>query len=413
MHYSLTRATIWNIAGYLYLLIAAFISTPILVHYLGVGIFAQYSLILATQYLVSSIDLGLPQAVVRALSRDHKFSVTRQTLWATSSVVFVLTGIAAGIVSTIVVYNLHPNYTILPVIFSLGLISNIVAHYSTLPQAEGHFGYFNAKTFIVGTSNTFVAAYLAWRGLGLLEIFIALLGSYLLSLLILAYFSLKFFPHPRKGQFSLPVAKSLITFGLKNQVGKLVSSLQSQYGKYLLVALSPLSLSAFVIAQGLVQKLVGGIAQVATAFYPALARSGVSSSLRQIYMRLQLGLFILGILAIIAYQFIGLPFLTWWLKDPILVSSVHSFLLVYRYYGLLLLLTPLASTVLDSLGYPGITSWLGGIAFVIELFAALVMYPHYGFLAPAYAGMISLGIMTPVILVVTGKILSQSGNAVH
>lgn len=413
MHYSLTRATIWNITGYIYLLIAALISTPILVHYLGVGVFAQYSLVLATSALLSSIDLGLPQAVVRALSRDHKFSVTRQTLWATSSVLFIGTGIVAGSIFVIVAYNLHLSYAVLPVIFGLGVINNVVAHYSTLPQAEGHFGYFNAKTFIVGTVNTLVAAYLAWCGQGILEILLALLASYLLSLLVLAYFSLKFFPRPRDGKFSLSVAKSLITFGIKNQAGKLVGSAQSQYGKYLLVSLSPISLSAFVIAQGLVQKLVGGIAQVATAFYPAAARSGVNSSIRAIYYRLQLVLFVLGLLAIGAYSLFGYWFLSWWLKDPILVSSVHSFLLVYRYYGLLLLLTPLASTVLDSLGYPGTTSWLGGIAFGIELVSALTLYPHYGFLAPAYAGIISLGIMTPAILIITGKILLRSGNAAH
>lgn len=413
MHYSLTRATIWNIAGYIYLLIAALISTPILVHHLGLIQFGQYSLIIATLALVSSIDLGLSQSVVRALSRDHEFSLRRQTLWATSSPLFIATGIVNGAIATFVAYNFHISYTVIPIIFCLGLMGNIVAHYSTLPQAEGHFGYFNAKTFIVGTANTFVAAYLASHGQGLLAIIISLLVSYLISLLFLAYFSLKFFPHPMEGKPSLSVARSLISFGLRNQVGKLVGQAQSQYGKYLLAALSPLGLSAFVIAQGLVQKLVGGVGAVATAFYPGSARFGITPSTKRIYTRVQVCLFLLGLFAIILYGYIGQPFLMWWLKDISLVNSVHSFIMVYRYYGLLLLLTPMASTVLDSLGYPGTTSLFGTLAFIIEIIVALTLYPHFGLLAPAYAGIVSLGIMTPVLLVFTGRILSRGGTVAH
>ena len=408
MYYSLKRATFWNVVGYVYLVIAALISTPILVGYMGLYQFGQYSLILATSYLVSSIDFGLSQSVVRALSRDHKFSVRRQTLWATSSILFILTGLLAGVIAVVIVYNFHISSVLLPLIFCLCLISSVVAHYTTLPQAEGHFGYFNAKTFIVGTANTLLAAYLAWHGFGILRIITALILSYLLTMIVLGFFALKFFPHPRDGKPSLSVAKSLLSFGLKNQAGKIVGQAQAQYGKYLLTTLSPLILSAYVIAGGLVQKLVGGVVQVATAFYPASARSGYQKSTRQIYYRIQLGLFILGLAFIGLYQLFGLPFLTWWLGEAKLVASVHSFLLVYRYYGLLLLLAPMASTMLDGLGHPGITSIFATVAFAIELVVAIILLPQFGLLAPAYAGLVAIILTTPPLLYVTEKTMLKS-----
>lgn len=413
MHFSLTRATTWNLAGYLYLLFAALISTPIQVRYLGVSQFAQYGLIMATLYLVSSIDLGLPQSVVRALSRSPNNLPKRQTLWATSSLLFILTGLLGGVVAILVVRSFGISHELYPLIFLLTLMTNVVSHYLLLPQAEGHFGYFNAKTFIVGTSNTLVAAYLSWIGAGVPAILLALLASYLLTLVPLTYFSLKFFPHPRAGIPSIAVAKTILAFGLKNQVGKLAGSIQSQYGKYLLASLSPLTLSAYVIAQSLVQKLVGGVSQLATAFYPSAARSGATIGTRQLYLRLQLSLFGLGLLAIGLYQLFGVPFLFWWLGEPILVAQIHSFLSVYRFYGLLLLLTPLASTILDGLGYPGMTSLFGIMALFIEIISALLLLPSYGLLALAYAGIISLSIMTPILLIFTGKILSRGGNATH
>lgn len=407
-HYSLARATVWNISGYIYLLIAALISTPILVLHLGLAQFGLYSLILATLALVSSIDLGLSQSVVRALSRDHEFSEHRRSLWATSSLLFIMTGLVGASIAVFVAYNFHAQLIVLPIIFSLGLINNVVAHYSTLPQAEGHFGYFNIKTYIVGTANTLLAAYLAWNGQGILAILLTLLASYLLTLLVLAYFSLKFFPRPRDGKASLKVAKSLIEFGIKNQVGKLVGQAQSQYGKYLLAALSPITLSAYVISQSLVQKLVGGVVQLATAFYPASSREGINTKMYNIYLKIQLSLLVLGILAVIVYEYIGYQFLIWWLQDVNLVENVHSFLRIFRFYGLLLLLTPLASVVLDSKGRPELTSLYAILTFVIEIILAIILLPYYGLLAPAYAGIVALLLTTPLLLISANKIMLKS-----
>lgn len=243
MRYSLTRATLWNLAGYLYLLVASFISTPILLHNLGLTQFSQYSLIIASLTFVSSLNLGLPQAVVRALSRHHTYSRYRQAVWATSSLLFILTGLAAGSTAVILTAWLHLDSPILWLVFAIGLTNNLVSHYLTLPQAEGHFGYFNSKTFVIGTGNTLLAAYLAWKGQGIMAILAVQLLTYLLTLLPLLSFSLKFFPHPHAGKISPAISHSLLIFGLKSWVGKLVGQIQAQYAKYLLVTISPLSLS--------------------------------------------------------------------------------------------------------------------------------------------------------------------------
>ncbi|MFZ2199902.1 MAG: MATE family efflux transporter [Microgenomates group bacterium] len=408
MHYSLTRATTWNIAGYIYLLVASFISTPILVQHLGISQFSTYSLILASTIFVSAINLGLPQAVVRALAIDHKFSPRRQTIWATSSLLFILTGILAGIIAVGLVYPLHLDLSLLSIIFGIGLVNNLVSHYLTLPQAEGHFGYFNTKTFIIGTGNTLLAAFLAWRGQGILAILSAQLLCYLITLLPLAYFSLKYFPRPRDGKVSLSEVKSLTTFGLKNWGGKLIGQVQSQYAKYLLASLSPITLSAYVIAQGLVQKLAGGVVQLATAIYPASARVGLDESFRRLYHKLQFGLLALGLLGVGVYYLLGLPFLLWWLHDSQLVALVDSIMRVLVWYFVLLLLTPLPSTILDGVGRPGLGSLFAFITTFIEIALALILFPRYGLFAPVYSALIAVVLTTPPLLIVTNRIMIKS-----
>lgn len=405
MHYSLARATTWNIAGYLYLIVASLISTPILVHSLGVTQFAQYGLIIATLVLVSSFDLGLPQAVVRALAREYKSFAKRQTIWATSSILFTLTGLLSGVVATTIISRFNHTPELLLTTFALALMTSVVGHYSTLPQAEGHFGYFNAKTFIVGTGNTLLAAYFAYSGYGILTILVSQLACYFLSLLVLAYFSLKFFPRPMDGRPSRTVATSLVSFGIKNQVGKVAGQIQAQYSKYLLSSVSPLSLSSYLIATGLVQKLSGGIAQLATAIYPASARKSNISSLRGLYYRLQIGLFALGVLGVGIYHVIGLPFLTWWLHAPELVSLVDQVMQVLIWYFAILVTTPLASSILDSQGRPEITSFFAFVTTAIEITLALLMFTTYGLFAPVYASLIAIILTTPFLLYATDRII--------
>jgi len=403
MHYSLTRATLWNLAGYFYLIVASFLSTPILLHSLGITQFSQYSLIIAGLAVASAINFGLPQAVVRSLVQTKSLS-----LWVTSSILFISSGVVAGIIGTIMVSFAHVSPPILLLVFTTALANNLVSHYLTLPQAEGHFGYFNTKTFIIGTGNTLLAAYLAWIGQGIAIILIAQLLSYLITLLPLAYFSLKFFPHPRRGKVSLAIARSLVDFGLKNWGGKLVGQVQSQYAKYLLASLSPLTLSAYVIGQGLVQKLVGGVVQLATAIYPASATAKLDPSFRRLYHRLQCSLLGLGFLGVYLYHLFGFVFLSWWLHSPELVSLVDLVLNIFVWYFAILLLTPLPSTLLEGQGHPVTASFFAFFTTFIEISLALFLFPRYGLFAPVYGALIALSLTTPILLIVTENVLKSS-----
>jgi len=408
MSYSLSRATSWNLAGYLYLILASFISTPILLSHLGVTRFGQYALIIATLTLVSAFDLGLPQAVVRALVRTT-LPTSRQQLWATSSILFVTTGLISAAVATIILASYHLPVSIYYLVFALTLVNSLVSHYMTLPQSTGHFGYYNAKTFLVGTGNTLLAAYLSMVGQGIPTILATILFCYLLTLFFLAYFSLKFFPRPWYYTPQLKLAKSLVSFGLRNQVGKVAGQIQAQYAKYLLAPVSSLFLSAYAISTGLTQKLAGAVSQVATALYPQVS----ARPIRPLYYRLQFALIALALIGIIIYSFFGYAFISWWLHDPTLVELVDSALRVLVWNFVLLIPTPLASTVLDGLGHPGTTSLFATLTLALEITLALLLLPRLGLLAPIYANLIALSLTTPILLYVTDKYLLQSSHALR
>lgn len=407
MSYSLTRASTWNMLGYLYLIIASFICTPILLHNLTLSVFAQYSLILATLALLSSLDLGLPQAVVRELVQSRDNPSLRRTIWASSSILFIGSGIVFGIITCVIAYFFALPLTYLLLLFGLIVMQNLTSHYATLPQAEGHFGYYNSKTFIVGSANTLVAALLTSRGFGIELVLAAQLFSYLLTLLPLAYFSLKFFPTPWAYRPTLSKCRDLLNFGLRNQVGKLVGQVQSQYSKYLLAATSPIILSGYIIAQGLVQRAVGAIAQLSTALYPRSSQTKNLLKLKIIYSRLQFSLFGIALLGVLIYYVLGQAFLTWWLKSPELVAIVIHVLNILIWYFVLLIPTPLASAILDGRGRPELTSFFAFITTVLEIGLALILYRGLGFMAPVYSATIAVLITTPLLLCQSLRVLQS------
>jgi len=402
--YSLARATTWNLAGYLYLILASLISTRIVIKALGLTGFSQYALVVATVTLASSIDLGLSSAVVREFAISP--SSRHRQIWSTSFTLFVITGLLAATIATVIVTFLRLAPELVVLTFILTLVSHLLSHYLTLPQSQGRFDLYNLKTFLVGTANTFLAALLASLGYSLPVLLGFQLGAYLVAMFILFRYTTKYFLS-RHLRFSLIHAHDLLSFGLKNQFGKLLGQIGAQYAKFLLVPVSALSVSAYAIAQGVVLKLAGGLTQLTTALYPASSQARGTPAVRALYHRLQLVFLIFSCLGLVGYGFFGLAFVTWWLKDLDIVYAVHSVLRILVWYLAILVLTPLPSTILDSHGRPGLTSLFTTLTVLFEITLAVLLFPRFGLVAPSIAALTSVIITTPPLLYVTERVLTN------
>lgn len=402
MTYSLRFAASWNLAGYLYLIFTSLISTPIIISSLGLPVFGQYALVIATITLASSLDLGLSSAAVRALSQDRR---DHHRIWASSHWLFVLTGLTAASISTFFVSRLNISTPLLPYVFAHTLFGHLLAHYLTLPQSKGHFHLYNLKPFIVGTGNTLLTAYLANYGFGLDQLLLGQLLTIILTILILVPYTHDHFGHLPLRASSLHY-RELLGFGLKNQLGKLAGQLGAQYAKFLLAVVSPLAVSAYTIGQGIIMRLSGGLTQLGTALYPASSRRAGTIELRRLYHRLELRLILLSIFGVLIFYLAGYPFIAWWLKDPILVEAVYSVLRILIWYLAILVLTPLPAIILDSHGRPGLTSLFAAAPVILEIILAVILLPSYGLLAPPIAALISIIIVTPILLYTTELILN-------
>ncbi|MBT7307527.1 MAG: hypothetical protein HN842_04875 [Gammaproteobacteria bacterium] len=69
------------------------------------------------------------------------------------------------------------------------------------------------------------------------------------------------------------------------------------------------------------------------------------------------------------------------------------------------MLTPLASTILDSHNRPGLTSLFTTLTIALEITLALILLPSRGLLAPPIAALVSVVLTTPALLIVTDRTL--------
>ena len=114
-----------------------------------------------------------------------------------------------------------------------------------------------------------------------------------------------------------------------------------------------------------------------------------------------------GILAVTLSYTIGEQFLTWWLKDQIVVQTAFPVLKVLSFYFLLVSLTPVPTALLQGLNKPQIPSFFGALTVAIEIILALILVPSFGVIGVAYAYLASVCFTVPAILIVTWKQLDR------
>lgn len=391
MSYSIKRAASYNFISYIYLALASFFTTPILIRGLGITEFSRYILAMGIFALCTTIDLGISRSVTYHLA--SKPDDKHQAILSISLLLHVVLGLTYFIITSL-------SFSV-----ALGImifVTYLLSHFQTLPESRGNFGLVNTRAIIIGSTNTLIAAILSTLSYQLNAILSALTISTILTLLLFYYFSKP--THTNKIDYVL--LKKIIIYGFKVQWGKLVNSIESQYPKFIL-ATNPAAITIFALASNLTTKAVSVVTQLSNAIFPASAKKEHNFNLRT-YWYIQLSLLAISLTFAITFSYWGYNLLVWWLKDQTLASSLYQFLLIYRYYAVLLALTPLASTVLDSRNLSGLSSLYASIALLIELIVVALYYPYNPTSSIAYGSTAGLLVMVPVLLFTTQKNLSQT-----
>jgi O-antigen/teichoic acid export membrane protein len=427
-----TKNTFINLCAYGYLLIASLISIPIMLNSLGVETFGQYMLLAAAIPLTSILDIGLTRAVIR-LTTLHSGS-KRLKILQTSLFLYFTIAIIVGFGSFLVFSQLTTYSflltTCLSIIITINLINN---HFLTLPQANQHFGIYNLKSWIVGTSNTLLSAWIVSQVPTLTAIFLVqLIAHLLLSLSLSLYHTREMDPRSRhvrqlanaesrmtsigvsvlNPKLNKSIARELLTFGLKQFLGTASVQVNAQLPKFILGSMvSAQAVTVFTIPHGLIAKANGVVSQATIALFPLstlLTKPDRLPKLKAVTAKAQWALVIVGLMAIASAFLFGELFLRMWLKNPTVVAQSYPILVLLSVYFFFSLLSQIPTTIFHSLNKPEIPSIFAILSLLLDGVGMLLLVPIYGTIGAAYAIVGRVIILIPVYLLVFWQVMKKA-----
>ncbi len=420
---NLIKNTGFNLAGYFYLLLASFFSVSILLNNLGSNVFGVYIFFMSVISFASVFDFGISSAVVRRLALPNTTPDERTRTWKTSFAIFTA---LAAIVSLFVFLILHRITGTMPIfvhvskntlnlsilfISIIAFFNHLNSHFLSLPQAEQRFDIFNSKTFIVGTANTVVSAFLSGIYQDISIIYFVQMIFHIITTIFMVAYAMKHFPgRSFAPQYNRKTGKELFSFGLRNFVGTLAGQAENQFSNFILGAMvSAKAITSFSIPQSIVIKGAGIVSQVAQAFFPlsaSLLEKDRIHKLKKLVLGIELVTLSGGFLAVLLIYTIGYPFLLLWLKDQTVVDAAYPILKILGFYFVLVALTPIPTALLQGLNKPQIPSFFGFLTVFLEIIFSLLFISN-GAIGVAYAYLVSVCITVPAILVVTWKQLNR------
>lgn len=421
---TLIKNTFFNLSGYLYLLLASFFAIPLLLHNLGRDIFGVYLFLASFVVIFSVFDLGISPAVVRKLSLPNISPEEKRLVWKTSFFFFLISAITLSLTLFLLLQYLTavmPIFSYLDpetlqisiLLLSLTVFLNQTnAHLLTLPQANQRFDIFNSKTILVGSANTILSALLSIIYPSVSALFFLQLIFHLLTSLFLVRYSRRiftgnaFWPKPDK-----KTLKDLLSYGLKNFIGAIASQLEPQLSKFSLGTLaSATAITAFSIPQNIVAKGAGIVSQFALSFFPlsaSLLEKDRIHKLKKLILTVQLLILFGGLFAVTLTFTIGNAFLSWWLRDILIVSLAYPVLQVLSFYFVLVSLTPVPTALVQGLNKPQVSSFFAVLTVTLEISLMLILVPTLHAMGAAYAFLVSSAVSVPLFLIVSWWLLEK------
>ncbi len=401
----LLKNTAYNLIGHIYLGLANLISIPLILKGLGTKQFSLLALIITLVNFSSILNLGLNQATIRYLSLTTDKLETKNRYFQTSF--FLSLGIAVTIfflnllLAPWLTSYLHLSISLFYLTISLVIINFFTNFFNTLPQANNDFAFYNFKTLIVGTTNTFITAFLSLKLATLPPILTARLVAQTLTLILQTIYANKF-SITLKPHYHLTQARQLIAYSSKKFLG-ILSTRGTFYLPRLFIAtfLPIANLALFTIPQGLIANLQAILAQLTAALFPLstnLVAQRQSHRLKKLILATQtLVFFSLVILIFLVFQF-GETFLTFWLKKPTLAHQIAPILKILVLAYSLPSLSAIPATILDAFGKPEIPAQFATLNLLLQLCFLPFFLLHYSLIGIPLAILTHNSIQVPLFL---------------
>jgi GT2 family glycosyltransferase/O-antigen/teichoic acid export membrane protein len=390
------RNVLSNVGAQVWMLLLAFVTTPILINGLGTEAYGVYALVLVLVGYFAFLDLGLGVATIRhvaehaaggderAVERTMRTAITAYVvLGGVGATALALSASVAVTALFDVPGGLRGAATTALVLAGVGFAVNMpLAVLNAVPNALQRIDLANALTVTFATLGSAGAIALVVSGRGLVAVLalsVALSAAAFVAFYVLARRLLPGISF-RPG-FDRAAFRALTSFGLLKFANQL--SVQTVYhlDKILVAALVSVGAVAFyVVPVSVAQRLTGLVATVSTAFLPAatqLHAQGDRQRFRELYLRsariVALVVLPVGMLLVVFAE----PILDLWLGAEFAERSAWPLRFLALGYMLSALGT-IPAVACDAVGRPGVTTAFSAAGAAFNATMCFVLIPRHG-----------------------------------
>ena len=390
-----------NFLAQVWFLVLPLVTSPYIVHRLGVDAFGVLSLATAVIGYLAVLDMGMGTATIKYIADYYAardFPAISKVV-GTSIVIYSCLGLLGtllilGLANLIVTRVLHvPNDLRSVTLFvfyvsSVGFLVNMpLTVFSAIPNALQRFDILVGQNALFGTASilgqvALLAMGLSLKALVLLNVVIGVIGIFVFLLI-----SRRLLPGVSfRPTFDIPTAKRILSFSVLKLVSVMSGQIVFQLDRLLIGVFLPLaSVSYYVVPLSLAQRILSIIPNVTTAVFPAVSQFRTDKDrLDDLYFRASKAVLFLVLPIAVALVVFADKVLAFWMGvDFAAQGSVALRLMAVAF--LLSSLAAVPGVFAEALGKPGIPALFSGGSALLNLGAVLLFIPRWGISGPALA----------------------------
>lgn len=423
--YIVARNIIFNFAGQFFLLFLSFITTPIIISFLGTDLFGVLSIVTVVLGYFSLLDLGMGLSVIKYISeysaRDDKKGV--QKIIGTALTFYTLVGFIGGVLILILSHQIVSRFLqippeIIPTVISvfyisaLGFFVNmILTVFTSIPNAMQRMDISNTRNIAVGLLNALGTIVLLFLGYGLAAIVILNIIVSLAVTVVLYLDIKKILPGlSLKLEFDREIFSKFFKFSGYKLIGNTGGQIVFQLDKLILGFFYPISAVTFyTIPTTLIQKAFSLMLNITNAVFPSFSHSFTANDLersRELYLRMgKLIVFLMAPIMMILFIFADLILLLW-LNGEFAQKSALTLRILAAAYFIAALSAP-GVVASDASGNPKLPAIFASISAFINIIAAIILIPRWGIEGAAIALLINFLAQVPIFIFIVNKTLMK------
>ncbi len=398
----LVKNSFYSLGTHIWSILLSLISTPFIVGGMGVEVFGIYAITLTLTGYLSLFDLGLSNAVVRAISEAYAQNdlLKMRKIISTALTSYIVIGCLLGGILALGTQLLTYDLLNIPAklkeiaqtsiyLASINLALNMV--FVVIPAtitALQRFDLFFWRNFFYSNINNVGTLIIVWLGYDLrIVMFYGLVLAILNSLVWIKLYN-KLLPQVKLVPgFDFGTFKSLLGYGLFKLLSTIASYTAAYTDRVIIGLFLPISAVTFYTVPSTVAQKMSGLQAAFIPVFPAMVEKwsrGQLVGFNELYLKSTRYLTFVIMPVAAGLMIFGEQFLFYWVGPQFAFESTT----VLRLLVLAYLLNTLASTagiVIDVIGKPGIYTAFYTISCIVNFGLLLVLVPILGINGAALA----------------------------